>query len=153
MGWIVFLIVMGVLLFVVELILMPGIGIAGVGALASLTGAVTLAFVWEGLLAGFLVMGIVLILIAISTIYFLRAKTWRKASLNTEITSTVAPAIETLVPVGSLATTLTRLAPMGKVLIEGESYEAKSLDLFIDQKVSVVVTGYDNQTVIVEKRN
>lgn len=153
MGWILLLIAMGILLFVVELILMPGVGIAGIGALASLVGAVTLSFVWMGALAGFLVLGGVFVLIVICTVYFLRAKTWRKASLTTEITGTISPAIDTLVPIGTQGTTITRLSPMGTVIIEGVSYQAKSLDQFIDQRVEVVVTGYDNQTIIVKKKN
>ena len=40
---------------------------------------------------------------------------------------------------------------MGKVEIKGKIYEAKSADVYIDQKCRVEVVGFDNFSVTVRK--
>ncbi len=150
MGWIISLLLLGVLLFLVELILLPGISLAGIGALACFAGAVTMGFTMYSTATGFMYLGIAVLLISVCLIFFLRAKTWRKVALNAEVPDSIAPAISDLVPCGAVVATLTRLAPMGKVLYQGETYEAKSIDVFIDQRTDVVVKSYDNQVLVVE---
>lgn len=150
MGWIILLIIIGLILYFAELVLLPGITIAAIGSFACLTGAITLAFMNLSLTTGFIILSIVVVLLIIMTILFLRPKTWNKAALHTEIRNSIAQPISTLVPLGTQAVTLTRLAPMGKVIINGETFEAKSLDSFIDQQTPVIVTNYDNQTIIVQ---
>ncbi len=55
MGLIVALIVVGVLLLVAELVLLPGISVAGIGAFAALVVAAVYGFVRFGILGGSLV--------------------------------------------------------------------------------------------------
>lgn len=150
MLWISLLILLGLILFVVELVLLPGITIAAIGAFASLVGAVAWAFVEGGATMGFIVLGIVVFLLIVLTILCLRPRTWNRFALKTNIESQVQPEkIERQVEVGTQGITLTRLAPMGKVQIEGQIYEAKSLDSYIDPRQKVVVIGYDNANIIV----
>ena len=52
---------------------------------------------------------------------------------------------------GDRGTTVSRLSPMGKVNIGGKVYEAKSTDVYIDQRKEVEVVGFDNFTVIVKR--
>ena len=40
---------------------------------------------------------------------------------------------------------------MGKILIDGRVYEAKSIDAYIDQRSEVEVVGFENFTVIVKR--
>jgi membrane-bound ClpP family serine protease len=40
---------------------------------------------------------------------------------------------------------------MGKISINGKIYEAKSVDVYIDQKQSVEVVGFENFSVIVKR--
>lgn len=148
--WITLLILLGLLLFVAELVLLPGITVAAVGAFCCLVGAVTWAFVGEGVAMGLIVLGIVVVLLALLTILFLRPGTWNRFALKTNIESQVQPIeIEKQVEVGVQGVTLTRLAPMGKVQIDGQIFEAKSLDSYIDPRQEVVVIGYDNATLVV----
>lgn len=148
--WITLLILLGLLLFVAELVLLPGITVAAVGAFCCLVGAVTWAFVGGGVAMGLIVLGIVVVLLALLTILFLRPGTWNRFALKTSIESQVQPIeIEKQVEVGVQGVTLTRLAPMGKVQIDGQIFEAKSLDSYIDPRQEVVVIGYDNATLVV----
>lgn len=153
MTWIILLIILGILLFVAELVLLPGITIAAVGSFCCLVGAATLAFVWEGVVTGFIVLGIVIVIITILTIIFLRPRTWHKFALHDNIESQVQHStIESRIEVGVQGTTLTRLAPMGTVDISGTMYQAKSLDSYIDPRVEVVVIGYENSNIIVRAK-
>lgn len=148
--WITLLILLGLLLFVAELVLLPGITLAALGSFCCLVGAVTWAFVGGGTSMGFVVLGIVVAFLLVLTIIFLRPRTWNRVALNTNIESQVQPEqIDKQVEVGVQGFTLTRLAPMGKVQIGDRIFEAKSLDSYIDPRRQVVVIGYDNANIIV----
>ena len=148
--WITLLILLGLLLFIAELVLLPGLTLAALGSFCCLVGAVTWAFVEGGTAAGFITLGIVVVLLLILTALFLRSRTWNRFTLKTNIESRVQPLeIETQVEVGVQGTTLTRLAPMGKVQIGGRTFEAKSLDSYIDPRRQVTVIGYDNASIVV----
>lgn len=150
MTWIILLILLGLLLFLAELILLPGITLAAIGSFCCLVAATTWAFVSFGMTTGLIVLGIVVLLLVILTILFLRPRTWNRFTLKTNIDSQVQPVeIENQVDVGVRGITLTRLAPMGKVDIDGRIFEAKSLDSYIDPRQEVIVIGYDNANIIV----
>lgn len=141
---------MGVILLIAELVLLPGITIAGIASFCCLVGASAWVFAEFGISYGFVALGGVTALVVIILAIFLRPKTWSKMALHTEITKTIDTPIEELVPNSSTGSALTRLAPMGKVLIEGKTYEAKTMGAYIDQGTKIRVIGYDNQNVIVE---
>lgn len=148
--WITLLILLGLLLFIAELVLLPGITLAAAGAFICLVGAATWAFVGGGLVTGFIVTGIIVLCLSLLTLLFLRPKTWNRVALKTNIDSQVQPVeIEKQVEVGVQGYTLTRLAPMGKVQIGETIFEAKSLDSYIDPRREVVVIGYENANIIV----
>ena len=63
------------------------------------------------------------------------------------------PKPEKELSIGAVGTTISRLSPMGKVNIGGKVYEAKSADVFIDQREQVEVVGFENFNVIVKKSN
>ena len=54
------------------------------------------------------------------------------------------------ISLGARGMTISRLSPMGKVLIAGKEYEAKSIDAYIDQRKEIEVVGFENFTVIVK---
>lgn len=148
--WITLLILLGLLLFVAELVLLPGITLAAVGSFCCLVAAVTWAFVGGSVAMGFIVLGIVVVFLGILMAIFLRPKTWNRVALKTNIESQVqAEDIQRQVEVGVQGSTLTRLAPMGKVQIGDRIFEAKSLDSYIDPRRQVVVIGYENSNIIV----
>ena len=151
MWYIVLLIVLGLLFLVAELLLFPGLSIGGILALVCYGGAIWYAFDSLSVTAGIWTVVAVLALSLLSLIISLRAKTWQRLALKQEIDSVSMPKPETEGALGTLGVTISRLAPMGKVSINGKTYEAKSTDVFIDQKQYVEVVGYDNFTLIVKK--
>lgn len=149
--WIISLIVLGILLFLAELVLLPGITIAAIGSLAALSAAVAWAFAAYGISCGFITLGIVLVIIVVMLIFFFRRSTWRKVSLSTELPGTIDTPIEKLCKIGSRGTALSRLAPMGKVIIDGRVFEAKTMRGYINEGADIKVVGFENQNIIVEQ--
>ena len=153
MWYIILLILLGVLFCIAELLLFPGLSIGAILAVACYGGAVWYAFESMGTTAGIITIIVVLVVSLISVIFSLRAKTWQYFALRQQIDSTSMPKPEKELSIGAVGTTISRLSPMGKVNIGGKVYEAKSADVFIDQREQVEGVGFENFNVIVRKAN
>ena len=151
MWYIVLLIILGLLFLVAELLLFPGLSIGGILAIACYGGAIWYAFDALGVTAGVWTIVVVAILSLLSLIFSLRAKTWQRLTLKQEIDSVSMPKPETEVTVGAVGVSISHLSPMGKVEVNGKTFEAKSVDVFIDQRSKVEVVGFDNFTLVVRK--
>jgi len=151
MWLIVTLVLVGVLLLVVELILLPGISVAGVGAFISLLAAIVYGYLHYGFWGGSIVLTVTIIISIIAVVISLRASTWQRLSLKSTIDSTSAKTPqENNIAIGDKGMTVTRLAPMGKVQVNDITVEAKSVDAYIDQQKPVEVIGFENTVVIVQ---
>lgn len=151
MWYIVLLIILGMLFLVAELLLFPGLSIGGILAMACYGGAIWYAFDALGVTAGIWTIVAVALLSLLSLIFSLRAKTWQRLALKQEIDSVSMPNPESEVVIGAVGVSISRLSPMGKVEVNGKTFEAKSADVFIDQRSKVEVVGFDNFTLIVRK--
>lgn len=150
MFYIAILIFFGALFLVAELVLLPGLSVGGVLSLVCYGSAIYLAFSDYGPWTGSIVVAVVVLLSLVASVVSLRAKTWQKLSLEQEIDSSSMVSPEAELKVGDRGVTLSRLAPMGKVDFGGRTYEAKSLDSFVDPRKEVEVTGFENFNVIVK---
>lgn len=147
---IVVLILLALLFLMAELVLFPGITLAGIVALVCGGSAIYLAFVDFGSQVGWVVVGAEVVLSILTVVLSLRAKTWQRFALKQQVTSAASEAIEQRVAIGKRGVTLSRLSPMGKVEIEGEIYEAKLLSGYADPHSEVEVVGYENSNIIVK---
>lgn len=147
---VIFLVLLGLFFLVAELVFLPGAALGVILSLASYAAATYFAFVRIGMVGGFITLGIIIVLSLIATIISLRAKTWQRFALKNKVEgqSMQTPAEE--VRIGDCGVTISRLSPMGKVLIGGKEYEAKSAEAYIDQRTEVTVTGFENFTIIVK---
>ena len=128
MWWIVVsLLVLGVILMLVEMLLVPGIGIAGFLSLGSLGVACWYAFAEISTAAGWWTSLAAVLLLGIMLFFILRAKTWRRFELKTEVTSRMGTEARD-VKVGDRGIAFTRLAPMGTGRFGAVSCEVKSYD-------------------------
>lgn len=101
--------------------------------------------------AGSVVVLVILVLSLIATVVSLRAKTWQRFSLKQKINSSSMPTLpEQELSVGDRGTTLSRLSPMGKIEVNGRTYEAKSLGAYVDPRKEIEVVGFENFSVIVK---
>ena len=86
---VVLLVLAGVALLLMEMFLLPGFGIAGVGGFAALVGAVVLAWLKIGHLAGYITLGACLVLSGLAIWGFLRSRALDKMALDAKIDSHV----------------------------------------------------------------
>ena len=87
MGFVITLILVGLVLLFAEILLIPGVGIAGILGLLSLAGSSYYAFVQMSTLAGVIVTSVNVVLVVALTVWVLRANTWKKLTLETNIAS------------------------------------------------------------------
>ena len=150
MWLILILVLIGVLLLVAELVLLPGISVAGIGSLLAFGAAIFYAFIQYGVLIGLVTLTAAVLLSVLAVFISLRANTWQRLSLKATIDSTSTPTPQqNNILVGQTGTTLTRLAPMGKVRVGEVTAEAKTIDGYINPRQSVEVIGFENTVVIV----
>ena len=150
MGLIISLIIVGLLLLLAEILIIPGVGVAGILGLLSLAGSCVYAFLEISNTAGIIVTLSIAALLVLTVIYVLRAKTWKKMSLETNIDAKATADVS--VAVGDEGKTLTRLAPMGQALIGGGSMEVKALEGMIAPNVDVVVVMIDEGKIYVKQK-
>jgi membrane-bound ClpP family serine protease len=155
LGLIIFLIFVGMLLFIIEFMLIPGITIAGIGGAICILSGIVFAFISFGTATGLLVLGATALVMVVLTVFMLKAGTWNKFMLKTTIDGKVdtVGAEEGKVKAGDRGVTVTRLAPGGKVLVNGEYFEAKSVDILIDPRQEIEVIRIDDNKLIVKPIN
>jgi membrane-bound ClpP family serine protease len=148
---IILLIVLGILLFVIEFMLVPGVTVAGIGGLVLTVFGVYKAFSDFGPRTGTWVL-IATILLSIFVIAMsLRARTWKKLMLNTNSNGRVDRDLsEEQVRVGDHGTTLTRLNPMGKIKVNNMVREVKSIEGYVDEHSEVEVVVIEGTRISVK---
>ena len=82
---VVLLVLAGVTLLLLEMFLLPGFGIAGVSGFACLVGAVVVAWIWIGHVAGLITMGACVLVSALAVWGFVRSHALEKMALDTKI--------------------------------------------------------------------
>lgn len=152
MGFLITLILVGLVLIFVEILLIPGVGVAGILGLLSMGGSCYYAFYEYGSLTGGIVTGVNGLLLLLLAVYVLRAKTWKRFTLNTNIDSK-AVSTEQVLAVGDRGKTVTRLAPMGAVRVGDNVIEVKALEGMIDPGVEVEVVLIEDNRIYVSPVN
>lgn len=144
------LIVLGIIFVLLELFFLPGISVASIIGLCCFAGSVVLAYQQYGAMAGTITLAVVLVLSALAIWIFFRSKALDKMALNAEIDSNVGDNKQP-VQVGDQGICLSRLAPMGKALIDGKTYEVKSEGDMIDEGSQIEVIAADAFQIIVKQ--
>ena len=150
MGFIITLILVGLVLIFAEILLVPGVGIAGVLGLLSMGGSCFYAFMEIGQTTGIIISVINAVLIVALTVWVLRAKTWRKMALKTNIDSKAVSSEASVLALGDRGRTLTRLAPMGSVRFKDFVVEVKALEGMLDPDVDVEVVLIEDGRIYVK---
>ena len=136
--------VVGVLLLALEIVALPG-GIAGAFGLLLTGFGVWQSYLIWGPTVGNTILCICAAITVVMLAIFLKAKTWKRFSLNEESDSTVNQVDKTTLAIGAKGTTVARLAPTGKALFDGQLVEVHAINKFIDsdRPIEVVaVEGY-----------
>lgn len=143
------LMLVGLVLLLIEILIIPGVGVSGILGMAGLIAGCVFSFDY-GVSAGLAVSFGVLVVIAALLWYVLRAKTWQRLALEDKVESSAGQNAASVAKVGDEGITLSRLAPMGTARIGDRSLEVKSFDGLIDPGVKIVVTNIEDNIILVK---
>jgi len=148
---IILLILLGIVLFLAEFLIIPGITIAGISGAVVLGVAVFMSYRTYGTKVGTLTLLSVLVVSVITLALALRSKTWRRFMLKTNIDSKVEVGLEDQkIKPGDKGETVTRLAPIGMVRVNDITIEGKSIGGFLDPHTKVEVVKVLGTQIIVK---
>ena len=150
---IVSLIIAGLILFIIEVFLLPGISIAGIISAICLLYANYYAFDTMGTLPGCITLAISAIGVIAITVWFMRSKTVDKLSLKKTIDYKPEPLKGLNLKAGDEGVSLTRLALIGNAEFDGNIIEVRSTGDFIEEKSRIRVNRIRDGIVLVEKAN
>lgn len=145
------LIIAGLILFIIEVFLLPGVSIAGIISAACLLYANYYAFDTLGTMPGCITLVVSAIGVIGITIWFMRSKTVDKLSLKKTIDYRPEPLKGLDLKVGDEGVALTRLALIGNAEFNGRIIEVRSSGDFIEEKSKIRVERILNGVVMVEK--
>jgi len=145
------LILVGVFFFLVEFFLVPGISFAGIAGFLFVGAGIYYSYSQLGTTAGNVSIAGSVVLLAVAVWIFLRRKTLERISLKAKIDSSIGTVEELNIHAGDTGIALSRLAPMGKVKVNGQTIEAKSADEFIDEGTPILVKEVFKTNVLVER--
>lgn len=148
------LILLGVALLLIEFFLLPGVGIAGVSGALFMIGGVIYSYLYLGSVAGNATLALSVLLLGGGFIGLLKSKSLKKIALTTDVDGTVDNSELKKLQKGDTGTALSRLNPIGKVLINDISVEGKSFDgELIDEDSEIEVVRVESYNVVVKKRD
>ena len=152
MGIIISLIIIGLVLMFAEIMIIPGFGVAGVLGILAMGGSSYYAFYEFGQTCGFIVLGVNVLLIVVLLVWALRAKTWKKLTLETNISSKVNVP-DVAVTVGDKGTAATRLAPMGNARFGDHIVEVSAVEGMISSGAAIEVVMLEDNKIYVKESN
>ena len=141
----------GLLLLGLELLVIPGFGVAGILGLGSFAASCWLAFSNFGTMAGVIFVVALVVVVTLFVVLVLRSKTWRKITLDTNIDSRVDDVPqEKGIEVGMTGVALTRLAPAGQAGFGDVVIEVFSRDSIISAGSRIEVVELSDNKVLVK---
>jgi len=152
MFWLVIaiLIVIGLLCLVLEILVIPGTGVAGFIGLGLLAVGIWQAYSVYGSTAGHLTVGGTFLLTVLTLFFSLRAKTWRRIMLDSKIDSRVNVIDEQMLKLGDTGKSVSRLVPAGKAVFNGEFFEVRTTGEFLDPETEIEVEKIEANKIYVK---
>lgn len=164
--WEIILFVIGILLFVVEIFVIPGFGIAGIGGIVFVVFGLTMSLIgndrfnFDGVTATETARALFTVLMGIglgfAAMLWLSSRIgekgiFRKMALHANVDKTVAMAFDVSGLIGREGKAQTVLRPSGKIIVDGEIYDAVSDTGFIERGESVKIIRFENSQLYVER--
>ncbi len=152
--WTIILVLVGVglLMVLLEILVIPGGGLAGLIGFGLMSFAVYLAFVHLGSKEGFIALGVTVAVNVTALIFALRPKTWDKAMLKTNIDARVNVIDEEKLKIGDVGLTISRCAPVGKAVFNNEFYEVHARSEYIDEDQEIEIIKIEDNKIIIKSK-
>lgn len=165
-GWVIVLFIVGIVAFALEIFVIPGFGIAGIGGGLAVIVAVVVALVQKEAVMGVTLSDIsyacmiffISLVMASALLWWLTSK-YGPSFLHRSVALTQSQDVEegyigvdmdSARYVGQEAETLTDLRPSGKILLDGKSHDAVSTSGFIEAGKKVMIYKYENAQLYVK---
>lgn len=142
---------LALLLYAIEVFLVPGFGITGIAATLCVLAADILTFYAYGATVAIVALLLSAIAVLLFFWWFSHSKALDRMSLHSTIDSTNATTEQLSVRPGDKGRALTRLALIGNAEIAGKTVEVKSTGELIDEGTPVVVKSVCEALILVEK--
>jgi len=146
------LILIGMAFLLLEILVIPGTGVAGIIGFIVIGIGVWQAYTYYGAFTGHWVLAGTIAGTVLVLAYSLRAKTWRRIALKSEIGSRVNLINEDKLKTGDEGKSISRLAPGGKALIKGEYVEVRTMGEFIDQDEEIIIEKIEDHKIFVKPK-
>lgn len=155
MSWtiIVSLIFIGLLFLVLEVLVIPGTGLVGIAGFGMLVFGIYESYHIYGANAGHITLAASVVLTVLALYFSLKSKTWDRMMLSKNIDGKVNVIDEQNIRLGDEGITSSRLAPMGKALINGSLVEVQSQSGFVDENVEIVVVKVSTNKILVKTKS
>lgn len=145
-------ILLGIVLLLVEIFFLPGIGIAAVLGVASTIGGIVYAYIEMGSTVGTITLLVSALIFGGLFYWMLKSDMMHRIGLKTDIDSKVDNSDLNRIEVGQQGRSISRLNPIGKVMIGDVMVEGKSFDgAFINENRPVEAIKIDGFRVIVKE--
>lgn len=154
MEWLVLIMLIGIgfILLILEFLVFPGVNVAGVIGFACICLGIYLGYEFFGKEMGHWIVLAAAVGGCCITWYALRARTWKRLSLESRIDSRVERVDASIKP-GDIGICIGRLAPMGKVKIGEYIVEALSESGYVEANSPVEVIKVCKDKIIVQLKN
>lgn len=154
MLWIVILLILiGIAMLVIEILVIPGAGVAGIIGFGLMVAGIWLAYTRIGVTEGNIILITTLAVNIIGITLTLRSKTWKKVMLNTEITAKVNTLENENIKVGDKGVAISRCAPMGKAMFDNAYFEVSALSEFIDEESEIEIIKISGNKIFIKQIN
>ena len=156
MSWllIILLIFLGVVFLLLEVLVIPGTTVAGIIGFAMIFVGLWQSYASKGIMEGHITLGSTLVVTAVTLYFSFKAGTWKRMALKTSIDSKIDQLEGIIIKEGDPGSTVSRLAPSGKALINNEIVEVHTFGEFIDQEVEItVISVKDNKIFVTLKKS
>jgi len=147
-GLVLAVILVGIVLILLEVLVIPGVGVAGILGAMLVVGGVVLAYT-KSMAFGHAVLAFSAFLSVIAFYFSLKSKTWNKVSLKDSIATRVNELNG--IEVGNTGIALSRLAPVGKAEINGLEFEVQSIEGYIEEQSKIKVVAIELNKIYVSK--
>ncbi len=147
------LILLGIFFLLVEIFLLPGISIAGIGGALLLLGGIVYSYIYLGTTGGNIALALSVIMLAGTFAWLVKSKSIDKIALTTDIDQSVDNSQLKKIRVGDTGTAVSRLNPIGNVLVNEILVEGKTADgEFIDEDTEIEVVKVETYNILVKKK-
>lgn len=146
-------ILLGILFMLAEIFLLPGISIAGIAGVIFLLGGIVYAYLFIGNTGGNITLAASAVAMGGTFYWLIKSKSLRRISLETNIESKVDNSNLLKMAVGDTGIAISRLNPIGKVMVNDTEAEGKSFDgEFIDEETVIEIVRIETYYVLVKRK-